>query len=137
MNCLKRIDSRDAVEKFLTQTKEILSDKNFNLKKNFKLLEVRSSTGDARNRDTLLALDYSPRDVVEEIKKLTVKDYKETVIDDMPGRTLPFYCFVKFIEIDQVYIKFKLSEVHGRQIFCVSFHFVDYPVANREFPYKS
>ena len=134
--CLNRIDSKGAVEQFLNNTKEILNDKGFDVKNNFYLKEVREQTGDDRNRTTMLELGYNRQDVIDEIKKLSVKDYKETVIDNMPGRKNPFYCFVKFIEIDQVYIKFKLSEVKGKQIFCVSFHFVDYPVADHEFPYK-
>lgn len=134
--CLNRIDSKDAVEQFLDKAKEILNDKNFDIKNNFSLKQVRERTGDDRNRTTMIELGFNVKDVIEEIKKLSVKDYKETVIDNMPGKKNPFYCFVKFIDIDQVYIKFKLSEVKGKQIFCVSFHFVDYPVADHEFPYK-
>lgn len=134
--CLNRIDSKDAVEQFLNKAKEILNDKNFDIKNNFSLKQVRERTGDDRNRTTMIELGFNVKDVIEEIKKLSVKDYKETVIDNMPGKKNPFYCFVKFIDIDQVYIKFKLSEVKGKQIFCVSFHFVDYPVADHEFPYK-
>lgn len=134
--CLNRIDSKDAVEQFLNKAKEILNDKNFDIKNNFSLKQVRERTGDDRNRTTMIELGFNVKDVIGEIKKLSVKDYKETVIDNMPGKKNPFYCFVKFIDIDQVYIKFKLSEVKGKQIFCVSFHFVDYPVADHEFPYK-
>lgn len=133
---LNRIDSKDAVEQFLNKAKEILNDKNFDIKNNFSLKQVRERTGDDRNRTTMIELGFNVKDVIGEIKKLSVKDYKETVIDNMPGKKNPFYCFVKFIDIDQVYIKFKLSEVKGKQIFCVSFHFVDYPVADHEFPYK-
>ena len=133
---MNHIDSKDAVEQFLNKAKEILNDKNFDIKNNFSLKQVRERTGDDRNRTTMIELGFNVKDVIGEIKKLSVKDYKETVIDNMPGKKNPFYCFVKFIDIDQVYIKFKLSEVKGKQIFCVSFHFVDYPVADHEFPYK-
>lgn len=133
---MKRVDSENVVAAFLGKTRSILSSNQFDLSRNFYLKQVRASTGVDRNRITMLALNYTTKDVVEEIKKLTTEDYKETVIDNLPGRQCPFYCFVKYIIKDQVYIKFKISEVRDCQVFCVSFHFADFYVADSEFPYK-
>ena len=133
---LKKIDSEEDVEAFLRKTRLILNDNKFNIHRNFYLKIVRATTGDDRNKTTMLDLNYTTKDVVEELKKLTVEDYKETVIDNMPGRVQPFFCFVKYIIKNQVYIKFKISEERDCQVFCVSFHFADFYVKDSEFPYK-
>lgn len=133
--CLKFIDSQENVENFLSAAHRILDSDTFDSRKNFYFIPVRLS-GDDRNKETLLDLNYDTTDVIGEIRQLTVKDYKETIVDDMPGRKKPFFCFVKFIVKDQVYIKFKISEVKDNQVFCVSFHYVDYLVKDSEFPYK-
>jgi hypothetical protein len=132
---LKVIDTKETVENFLLAAHTILDNNTFDVRKNFYFIPVRAS-GDDRNKETLLDLNYNTTDVVNEIRQLTVKNYKETIIDNMPGKKAPFFCFVKFIVKDQVYIKFKISEVKDNQVFCVSFHYVDYFVKDSEFPYK-
>ena len=88
------------------------------------------------NESTLVELNYGLKDVVNEIISLTVEHYKETIIDNQPGKLQPFYCFIKNINRKQVYIKFKISEVKNKQIFCVSFHFAEYYVRAEELPYN-
>lgn len=133
---MKRVDPENVVDTFLKKTRSILESDEFDIYRNFFLKKVRATTGDDRNKITMLDLNYTTEDVVEEIKSLTTADYKETILDNLPGKVNPFFCFVKYIIKDQVYIKFKISEVKDQQVFCVSFHFVDYYVTDNEFPYK-
>ena len=133
---MKVIDSETTVDTFLKHTRAILTDDKFDINRNFYIIPVRHSSGDERNKTTMLDLNYTATDIVTEILSLTVEHYKETVIDNMPNKTNNFYCFVKYIIKNQVYIKFKISDVKDRQVFCVSFHYVDFPVAESEFPYK-
>lgn len=132
---MNKIDTKETVEKFLSETHIILNSSTFDPSKNFYFIPTRSS-GDDRNKNTLLDLDFTTSDVIDVIKSLTVSEYKETVIDNMPGKKKPFFCFVKFIVKEQVYIKFKISETKDSQVFCISFHYVDYVVKDSEFPYK-
>lgn len=134
-----RTDTREEVESFLNIAKAILNNKNFCLRKNFRFQYERLSyiqNNQYTNKSTLLDLDYGLDDVVNEIKSLTIEQYKETIIDNMPGKFLPFYCFIKVINRRQVYIKIKISEEKENQVFCVSFHFAEFEVCESEFPYK-
>jgi hypothetical protein len=137
---LKQVDSKEAVESFLLKVHEILKDDSFDIHKNFYLQWLRTSYSENNlytNESTLVELNYGLKDVVDEIISLTVENYKETFIDNQPGKVRPFYCFVKNINGKQVYIKFKISEVKNKQVFCVSFHFAEFNVKDEELPYKN
>lgn len=137
---MKQVDSKEAVESFLLKVHEILKDDSFDIHKNFYLQWLRTSYSENNlytNESTLVELNYGLKDVVDEIISLTVENYKETFIDNQPGKVRPFYCFVKNINGKQVYIKFKISEVKNKQVFCVSFHFAEFNVKDEELPYKN
>ena len=136
---LKQVDSKKAVESFLFKAQKILKDDSFDIHKNFYLKCLRTNYSENNlytNESTLLDLNYGLQDVVDEIISLTVENYKETFIDNLPGKVKPFYCFIKNINGKQVYIKFKISEVKNRQVFCVSFHFAEFNVKDESLPYK-
>ena len=114
---MKQVDSKEAVESFLLKAHEILKDISFDIHKNFYLQRLRTSYSENNlytNESTLFELNY----------------------DNQPGKTKPFYCFIKNINGKQVYIKFKISEVKNKQVFCVSFHFAEFNVKDEELPYK-
>ena len=137
---MKQVDSKEAVESFLLKAHEILKDISFDIHKNFYLQRLRTSYSENNlytNESTLVELNYGLQDVVDEIISLTVENYKETFIDNQPGKTKPFYCFIKNINGKQVYIKFKISEVKNKQVFCVSFHFAEFNVKDEELPYRN
>lgn len=136
---MKQVDSKAAVESFLLKTHEILEDKSFDIKKNFCFMMLRRKYSDNNcytNESTMIELNYNLKDIVKEILSLTAENYKETFIDNAPGKTKPFYCFIKSINGKQVYIKFKISEERNKQIFCISFHFAERYVKDEELPYK-
>ena len=136
---MKRVDSKEAVESFLLKAQAILKDKSFDIRRNFYIQRLRTSYSANNlytNEDTLIELNYGSKDVVAEILSLTVENYKETFIDNQPNKKEPFYCFIKTINGKQVYIKFKISENKNNQVFCISFHFVEYNVKDEELPYK-
>lgn len=136
---MKRVDGIEVVESFLLKAQQILKDDAFDIRKNFYIMRLRRSYSENNlhtNESTLLELDYEARHVVKEIISLTVENYKETLIDNMPSKKKPFYCFIKKIKGKQVYIKFKISEEKEKQVFCVSFHFVEIDVEDEELPYK-
>ena len=123
---MKQVDSKEAVESFLLKAQSILKDNSFDIQKNFYFKRFRSSYSENNsynNDETLIKLNYGLQDVVNELISLTVENYKETFIDNQPGKMMPFYCFIKTINGKQVYIKFKISESKQKQLFCVSFHF--------------
>lgn len=132
-------DSKETVEKFLIKVRNILTDRNFNIKNNFYILKLRknySANNKYTNLSTMAELEYEEKDVLNEILSLTIEHYKETWLDNQPGKIHPFYCFIKEISNKQVYIKFKISEEKNKQVFCVSFHFSERNVELSELPYK-
>ena len=137
---MKQVDSKEAVESFLLKAHNILEDKDFNIKNNFYVKIYRqnySTNNNYTNESTMLELGYNAQNIVDEILSLTAENYKETFIDNAPGKTKPFYCFIKSINGKQVYIKFKISEEKNKQVFCISFHFAEREVKDEELPYKS
>ena len=135
---MKQVDSKQTVESFLLKAHNILKDKSFDIRKNFYIQRLRTSYSENNlytNDSTLIELNYDSHDVINEIISLTVENYKETFIDDKPEMNNPFYCFVKTINGKQVYIKFKISEVKNKQVFCISFHFSEYDVDEKKLPY--
>ena len=137
---MKQVDSKEAVESFLLKAHKILKDVSFDINKNFYLQRLRTSYSENNsytNESTLVELNYGLQDIVDEITSLTVENYKETFIDNQPGKMKPFYCFIKNINGKQVYIKFKISEVKNKQVFCISFHFAEFNVKDEEMPYKN
>ena len=135
---MKQVDSKQTVESFLLKAHNILKDKSFDIRKNFYIQRLRTSYSENNlytNDSTLIELNYDSHDVINEIISLTAENYKETFIDDKPGMNNPFYCFIKTINGKQVYIKFKISEVKNKQVFCISFHFSEYDVDEQKLPY--
>lgn len=136
---MKQVDSKEAVESFLLNVRKILNSSSFNINKNFLFIRFRASYSDNNlhtNDSTLIDLEYNTQDVVNEIKSLTTEHYKETFIDNQPGKINPFYCFIKTINNKQVYIKFKIKEKNNKQVLCVSFHFAEHDVSDNKLPYK-
>ena len=133
------IDSEEAVESFLSDVQKIITDKDFNLKKQltFKFNRYQYSADNSyTTAGTLATLDYGLEDVANELLSLTVEEYKETFQDDKPNKVNPFYCFIKVIKGKQVYIKIKIREENNKNIFCVSFHFSEKRVSDNLLPYK-
>ena len=136
---MKQVDSKSTVESFLIKVQTVIKSKSFNINKNFYLQMLRSSYSENHihtNKSTMIELDYRLKDVVNEIALLTVENYKETFIDNKPGNLKPFYCFIKSIKGKQVYIKFKINEKQADNIFCISFHFVEFNVKETDLPYS-
>ncbi len=133
------IDSEEAVESFLKNVQKIITDKDFNLNKQFIFKFNRrqySADNSYTNNETLAELEYQLEDVANELLSLTVEEYKETFLDNKPNKVNPFYCFIKVIKGKQVYIKIKIREENNKNIFCVSFHFAEKRVPDRLLPYK-
>ena len=84
--------------------------------------------------NTLAALNYDKEDVKNELLKLKIFNYVETLVDikDISGPRL--YVFIKEIGKRDVYIKIKIREFKNKQVFCISFHFARFK--NSKYPYK-
>jgi hypothetical protein len=90
------------------------------------------------NRDTITALGYTNRDVINEICSLSPRDYSEGPLSEH-STTNEVWIFGKIIHGKEVYIKFKLIGINnsGQEIdtvHCLSFHFarecLNYPHRN-------
>jgi len=111
------------VKKFLKELHHILSSNNFTLDiLPFKKKEDRSDPYTTEN--TMADLDYDDEDVIDELMKLTVSNYLESIADDRSPLDVPFHAFGTEIDCKDIYIK----------VFCVSFHYARYPLKN--FPHK-
>lgn len=73
--------------------------------------------------------------VVEELKKLTVANYYETVKDEnIKKHNEYFYIFGKIIQEKMIYIKVKIVSRDEKKVLCISFHFPEFEMIL--FPYK-
>ena len=128
---------KEEVENFLQTLKEILTDKGFDIDKDFDVL-FRKKNENRENpyitSNTLAALNYDKKDIKSELLNLRLSDYVETLVDvkDTSGPRL--YVFIKEIEKRDVYIKIKIRKIRNRQVFCLSFHFARFK--NTKYPYK-
>ena len=127
---------KEEVEEFLQMLKEILTNKNFDINRDFDILfrkKNESKEDPYITSNTLVALNYDREDVKNELLKLKIFNYVETLVDikDVSGPRL--YVFIKEIEKRDVYIKVKIREFKNRQVFCISFHFARFK--NLKYPY--
>lgn len=134
----KIISTKDEVNNFLIELKMVLTNSNFNINKDLDILlkkKTESPIDPYTTENTLLALDFDKHDVCNHLISLEVKDYMETLIDDLSNDLPPFYAFAKEIKRKDVYIKVKIRDRERHKIFCISFHFARYPFPEK-LPYK-
>ena len=121
------------VKRFLKELRKILDSGNYSLE----ILPYKACEGPNDEYCTLKTmdyLDYDDEDVIEELIKLTEKDYMESMADSMNKLCNPFHVFGRVIQNKEIYIKVKIRDIVNGEVFCISFHFAKYPL--KEFPYK-
>jgi len=132
-------ESREKVEQFLAELKAILSSPNFNPASDLDILP-KKKTEDMfdpyTTANTLIELDFDNEDVRNELLKIRVEDYAETLIDKINATLPPFYVFYRNIQSREVYIKVKIRDNITGKVFCISFHFARYP-ASHPLPYSA
>lgn len=132
-------ESREKVEQFLVELKSILSSPNFNPARDLDILPKKKNEDmfdPCTTANTLLALGFDNEDVRNELLKIGVEDYAETLIDVMDASLPPFYVFYRDIQSREVYIKVKIRDSVTGKVFCISFHFARYPAPN-PLPYST
>ena len=132
-------ESRETVENFLAELKAILSSPKFDPARDLDILPKKKGEDPFdpyTTANTMLALDFDHYDVRDELLKISVEDYAETIIDDKNASFPPFYVFYRDIQSREIYIKVKIKDSITGKIFCVSFHFARY-AAPRTFPYRT
>ena len=130
------IEDKESVNQFLTDLKNILTDKKFNINTDLDILLRKS--GEKFNdpyttQNTLLELGYDKEDIKTELLSLRIGNYANTLIDKGDTNVPPFYVFYKEIQGRQVYVKIKIRNKNNLKIFCISFHFAKY--VYDKFPY--
>lgn len=128
--------SKPAVLSFLKEMHSILESEAFNIDSDFHFQEYRAADepdDEFTNENTMLALHYDAKDVVEELKTLTVDDYSESMVDSVSPQYKILYVFGKVIKGRDIYIKIRLKErrVGKKFVFCLSFHFARSPIVYR------
>lgn len=134
MDEYKRVDSFETVRHFLDDVKCKLTNPAFDINQDFhiKLLKFKEDPHDPyTTQNTLIKLNFDLNDVINTILSLEVDNYLETVLDDKPNEIVPFYAFVKSINHRDIYIKVKVRHNIRNSVFCVSFHFVRFPIKHK------
>lgn len=116
------------IESFLENLKSLLNSPTFNSERDFLLGRKYERT---KNRETLLALNMNRDDVIEELKKLTVSEYYQSVPDDKNNEMPDFHVFFVSICAKEIYIKIRIQNI--KNVLCISFHFSEY--SHGEMPY--
>lgn len=70
---------REVIESFLDDLKRLLSSSEFDIDRDFRMTRSRPTE---KNGQTLVALDFNKEDVVEELKKLTISNYYQSLPDE-------------------------------------------------------
>lgn len=125
-----RIASRIEVEQFLADLKSILESDTFVVQRDLDILPKKKGedpTDPFTTFNTMAALDFDKNDVCEQLKKLTITEYAETIIDNRDVTWPAFFVFYRNIQSRDVYIKVKIRDQQSGKVFCVSFHFARYP----------
>ena len=126
---LKIISSKEEVEVFLKELKEILTNPDFDTSKHLDILLKKKSelpTDPYTTENTLLALDFDKNDVMYHLMALDISEYLETFIDNKDHSLPSFFAFGKIIKNKDMYIKVKIRDRQNCKVFCVSFHFARY-----------
>lgn len=132
-NSKSSISKREDVLTFITELQQILRTKNYDLD----ILTKESDTKDAKytTKYTMLDLDFDKEDVAEVLLQLTIDKYIETIEDNKGAEFPPFYVFAEVVKTKDIYIKVKIRDKATNKIFCVSFHYPEFPMKTG--PYKS
>ena len=126
------ISTKEDVANFLKNLIDYINSKEFNCGEDLFLSYGRGN----KNIDTLTFLDFDTSDVINELRNLSLKDYSDTVVDNLNANPRDLYVFGKYINNYLIYIKIKLRNVCNskKQIICLSFHKADHEMS---FPYKN
>ena len=106
--------------------------KDFNIDENFILIKSKKDKTEFSTSFTLLNLNYDTYDIIDILKKLSLEDYSETLIDKDDDRPPLLFVFGKNINDKMVYIKLKIKGEARRKVLCLSFHYAEYDM---NFPY--
>ncbi len=135
-NSNKIISTEEEVELFLRNLKDVLNNPDFDIERDIDILPKKrheDPTDPFTTLNTLLDLDYDSHDVFNELLSLEVSHYLETFIDNKDNNLPPFFTFSKQINTKDVYIKVKIRDKKNHKVFCVSFHYVRYPINNKPY----
>ena len=129
------IESIEKVSEFLAKMKSVLCSESFDLDTDFDILTGNAEgTTSYKNTTAMLALNYDKKDVCNVLVSLTEKDYCETVPDRKDPALPPLYVFGSIIDTKEMYIKVKIRDRASKQVFCLSFHFAEFPIKH---PYSN
>lgn len=132
------ISTSNEVNIFLNELKDIICSKHFNVENDFDIILHKKNEDlldPYTTQNTLLALNFDKRDIINVLKDLYDEDYIETGNDKIDSKLPKVYIFGKTIQGKQVYIKIKIRDKINHKVFCLSFHFARYPLTG--FPYKN
>ena len=121
---------REVIESFLDDLKRLLSSSEFDIDRDFR---ITRSCPTEKNGQTLVALDFNKEDVVEELKKLTISNYYQSLPDDKNPTMPDFHVFYIFVSEREIYVKVRIQYVNN--VLCVSFHFPMY--SHGKMPYNN
>ena len=114
--------TKEYVIAYLEEAKEILNPIHFNISTDFRLLDERD-----KNYNFILQNNYYYEQVPDVLRKLTVNDYSDYIIDYNDDGSSPYLMvFGTDINNKEIYIKFKIIYSFRNKILCISFHEAEY-----------
>ena len=131
-----RVSSKiQEINAFINNLKDFLDRDGFDIDNDFVLISKHKYGEDEQYSTpyTLLDLDYSIEDVVEQLRHLTIAEYVETRIDKDDLAPPILFIFGKIINGHTVDIKLKIKGEPANRVVCVSFH---YAKEGFVFPFK-
>ena len=91
---------KKAVKTFLEELKEILNAKEFNVDNDITIVKSSKDEIEYSTQYLMLDLEYDTSDIVEWLKKLTIAEYSETLIDKDDDKPPLLFVFVKILVVN-------------------------------------
>lgn len=90
----------EAFKTFLEELKEILNAKEFNVDNDITIVKSSKDEIEYSTQYLMLDLEYDTSDIVERLKKLTIAEYSETLIDKDDDKPPLLFFFVKILVVN-------------------------------------
>ena len=123
---------------FLQCVATTLCDKSFKPSSDIYIVEHKNGEDpedECTTYNTLQRLGFFEDDICEVLLELGEQDYFETCPDSVSPSMPCFFTFVKTIQGEDIYIKFRIN-TKGVTVFCISFHRARWNVDYNKLPYR-
>lgn len=132
------VSSKEELSVFLQSVVSTLCNNSFKPSSDIDIVYLKNGEDpedECTTYNTLQRLGFFEDDICEVLLELNEQDYLETCPDSVFPSMPCFFTFVKVIQGEDIYIKFRIN-TRGVKAFCISFHRARWNVDYSKLPYR-